>query len=29
VKKAFLGPDNVPRLSLQFLDGEAPERLLT
>jgi hypothetical protein len=29
VRKAFLGPDNIPRLSLQFLDGEAPDRLVS
>jgi PilZ domain-containing protein len=29
VKRAFLGRDNVPRLSLHFLDREAPDRLVS
>jgi hypothetical protein len=28
VRNIFIGPDSIPRLNLQFLDGEAPERLV-
>jgi hypothetical protein len=28
VRNLYIGPDRVPRLNLQFLDGEAPERLV-
>jgi hypothetical protein len=28
VRHLYIGPDRVPRLNLQFLDGEAPERLV-
>lgn len=28
VRDIFYGPDNVPRLSLQFLDDQAPDRLV-
>jgi hypothetical protein len=27
VRNVYIGPDSIPRLNLQFLDGEAPERL--
>ncbi len=29
IKNVYIGKDNVPRLNLQFLDGEAPDRLIT
>jgi hypothetical protein len=28
VRNLYIGPDSIPRLNLQFLDGEAPERLV-
>jgi len=28
VRNIFIGADSIPRLNLQFLDGEAPERLV-
>lgn len=28
VRNIYIGPDGIPRLNLQFLDGEAPDRLL-
>jgi hypothetical protein len=29
IKNVYLGPDNVPRLNLYFLDEEAPDRLVS
>lgn len=28
VRNLYIGPDSIPRLNLQFLDAEAPERLV-
>jgi hypothetical protein len=28
VRNLYIGPDSIPRLNLQFLDGEAPDRLV-
>jgi hypothetical protein len=28
IKNIYIGKDKVPRLNLQFLDGEAPDRLI-
>lgn len=28
VRNLYIGPDGIPRLNLQFLDGEAPDRLV-
>lgn len=29
IRNVYVGPDNVPRLNLHFLDGEAPDRLVS
>ena len=28
VRNLYIGPDSIPRLNLQFLDGQAPDRLV-
>jgi hypothetical protein len=29
IRNVYIGKDNVPRLNLMFLDGEAPDRLVS